>query len=107
MSGVQTTISFPIRKKCNFYGRKEDVVKEDFSNATAKHTSSTYIPTVKKIVILTSSESESDSDIENTRIEKHKRVSVVNRANSTASTPRRHKCSESDGITQTKYIIVT
>lgn len=97
MSGIQSTISFPIRKKCNFYGRKEDVAREDFSNATAKHISSTYIPTVRKIVTLTSSESESDSDIENTKVGKHKRVNVENRTNSTVSTPRRSQCSESDG----------
>ncbi|XP_014471614.1 PREDICTED: cell division control protein 6 homolog [Dinoponera quadriceps] len=63
---VQSTISFPIRKKWNFYGHKKDVVKEDFSEATAKGTPTRYTPTVKKIVTLISSESESDSDIENT-----------------------------------------
>ncbi|XP_072763322.1 cell division control protein 6 homolog isoform X2 [Anoplolepis gracilipes] len=95
MSGTQTTISFPIRKRCNFYGRKEDVVKEDFTNATARYTPSKYTPTVKKIVTLTSSESESDSDIENTT---EKRIIHVRRTDSANSTPRsrRRKCNELD-----------
>lgn len=95
MSGTQTTISFPIRKKCSFYGRKEDIAKEDFTNATARYTPSKYTPTVKKIVILTSSESESDSDIENTT-EKHNGIIGDRRADSADSTPRsrRRKCNE-------------
>lgn len=95
MSGTQTTISFPIRKKCSFYGRKEDIAKEDFTNATARYTPSKYTPTVKKIVTLTSSESESDSDIENTT-EKHNGIIGDRRADSADSTPRsrRRKCNE-------------
>ncbi|XP_070172804.1 cell division control protein 6 homolog isoform X1 [Polyergus mexicanus] len=93
MSGTQTTISFPIRKKCSFYGRKEDIAKEDFTDATARYTPSKYTPTVKKIVTLTSSESESDSDIENTT-EKHKGKIVDRRMDSADGTPRsrRRKC---------------
>ncbi|KYN34022.1 Cell division control protein 6 like protein [Trachymyrmex septentrionalis] len=91
MSGKQTTISFPIRKKSNFYGRKEEI-KEDFTNATAKDTPSRYIPTVKKIVTLTSSESESDSDIENTK-ERHK-ITRETRIENTGHTPRRRKCDD-------------
>ncbi|XP_026827321.1 cell division control protein 6 homolog [Ooceraea biroi] len=90
MSSVQSKISFPIRKKCNFYGRKEDVVKEDFSNATARETQSRYVPTVKKIVTLSSSESDSDSDIENAK-EKSKKIIPEKKTNSAISTPRRHK----------------
>ncbi|KAL6252152.1 hypothetical protein P5V15_000016 [Pogonomyrmex californicus] len=92
MSAAQLTIPFPVRKKCNFYGRKEEV-KEDFTNATARRTPGTsrYVPVVKKIVTLTSSESESDSDIENT-------TKVINerKIESAGSTPRRRKCNESD-----------
>ncbi|KAG5344014.1 CDC6 protein, partial [Acromyrmex charruanus] len=91
MSGKQTTISFPIRKKSNFYSRKEEV-KEDFTNATAKDTPSRYVPTVKKIVTLTSSESESDSDIENTK-ERHK-VPRERRIENAGHTPRRRKCDD-------------
>lgn len=100
MSTTQTSISFPIRKKCNFYGRKDDVVKEDFTNATARYTSSKYTPTVKKIVTLTSSESESESDIENSNTEEQKRIIDDRRTSSADSTPRsrRRKCSsELDG----------
>ncbi|KYM93090.1 Cell division control protein 6 like protein [Atta colombica] len=91
MSGKQTIISFPIRKKFNFYGRKEEV-KEDFTNATAKDTPSRYVPTIKKIVTLTSSESESDSDIENTK-KKHK-ITRERRIENTGHTPRRRKCDD-------------
>ncbi|KAL6424147.1 hypothetical protein ACFW04_009782 [Cataglyphis niger] len=95
MSGTQTTICFPIRKKCSFYGRKEDIAKEDFTNATARYTPSKYTPTVKKIVTLTSSESESDSDIENTT-EKYKKIIGDRRADNTDNTlrSRRRKCNE-------------
>jgi len=91
MSGTQTTISFPVRKKCNFYGRKEEV-KEDFTNATARDTSSRYVPIVKKIVTLTSSESESDSDIENAT-EKDK-ITRDRRTENAGNTPRRRKCDD-------------
>ncbi|GAB1868508.1 Cell division control protein [Camponotus japonicus] len=95
MSTTQTSISFPIRKKCNFYGRKDDVAKEDFTNATARYTPCKYTPTVKKIVTLTSSESESESDIENSRTEEQKRIIDDRRTSSLDNTPRsrRRKCS--------------
>ncbi|XP_024879785.1 cell division control protein 6 homolog [Temnothorax curvispinosus] len=93
MSGTQTTISFPVRKKCGFYGRKEEV-KEDFTNATARDTPSRYIPAVKKIVTLTSSESESDSDIENTT--KKPEVYRDRRTEDAGNTPRRRNCHEYD-----------
>lgn len=100
MTSVQTTIPFVVRKKCNFYGRKEDAVKEDFSDATARDTPSKYVPTVRKIVTLTSSsESESDSDIENST-QKDARKIVERKtegASPTVGTPRRRKYSESDG----------
>jgi len=94
MSGTQTTIPFTVRKKCSFYGRKEEA-KEDFTNATARDTLSRYVPTVKKIVTLTSSESESDSDIENTT-EKDK-ITRDRRIENASNTPRRRKCDELDG----------
>lgn len=94
MSGTQTIIAFPVRKKCGFYGRKEEA-KEDFTNATAVHTPSRYVPTVKKVVTLTSSESESDSDIENTT-EKHM-VTRDRRIENAGNTPRRRKCDKLDG----------
>lgn len=94
MSGTQTTINFPVRKKCSFYGRKEEA-KEDFTNATAVHTPSRYVPTVKKVVTLTSSESESDSDIENTKGKD--KVTRNSRIENASVTPRRRKCDKSDG----------
>ncbi|EFN69054.1 Cell division control protein 6-like protein [Camponotus floridanus] len=97
MSTTQTSISFPIRKKCSFYGRKDDVAKEDFTNATARYTPCKYTPTVKKIVTLTSSESESESesDIENSRTEEQHRIIDDRRPSSLDNTPRsrRRKCS--------------
>lgn len=104
MSGTQTTIPFPVRKKCNFYGRKDEA-KEDFTNATVKHTPSRYVPAVKKIVTLTSSESESDSDIENTTEER--RVTRDRRIDNAGNTPRRRKCDESHGniISQNLYFV--
>lgn len=101
MSGTQTTILFPVRKKCNFYGRKKEV-KEDFTNATARDTPSKYVPTVKKIVTLTSSESESDSDIENTT-EKCKGMRD-RRTENAGNTPRRRKCDKSNGKFMRKKI---
>ncbi|KAK1116848.1 hypothetical protein K0M31_018010 [Melipona bicolor] len=68
MTSVQTTIPFNVRKKCSFYGSKNNVTKEDFSNATARDSSYKYTPTVKKIITLSSSESDSDSDIENAKV---------------------------------------
>ncbi|KAG7207593.1 hypothetical protein KM043_009216 [Ampulex compressa] len=97
MTSVQTTIPFSIRKKCSFYGKKENVVVQDFSNATVRNSSSSYTPTVKKIVTLSSSESESDSDIENTL--KENGMKINSRENGlVVKTPRRiRKSSESDG----------
>lgn len=65
MTSIQTTLSFPVRKKISFYGNKQNIPKEDFSEATVKSTPTKYVPRVKKIVTLSSSESESDSDSEN------------------------------------------
>lgn len=93
---MQTTISFPIRKKCNFYGHKKDVVKEDFSEATAKSTPTRYTRTVKKIVTLISSESESESDIENTS-EAIARGTAESKTNNVAQTPARRKRDASNG----------
>lgn len=93
---AQTIISFPIRKKCNFYGHKKDVVKEDFSEATAKGTPSRYTPTVKKIITLVSSESESESDVENTIKGIAEEVSE-SKANNVAQTPTRRKRDSPNG----------
>lgn len=102
MSGKQTTIPFPVRKKLSFYGRKEEV-KEDFTNATARDTSSRYVSAVKKIVTLTSSESESDSDIEN--VTERRKIMRERRAKNAGGTPRRRKCDESEGkLAHTGYI---
>lgn len=61
---IQTTIPFAIRKK-SFYGNNDSTPKLDFSNASLQSTpSARYTPTVRKIVDI-SSESESDSDLEN------------------------------------------
>jgi len=92
---MQGTISFPIRKKYNFYNRKEDIVKEDFTYATARETQWRYVPVVKKIVTLTSSESESESDIENVT-EKRKKI-IHEKKTYSMSTPKRHGFNESDG----------
>lgn len=76
MSAVQRTIPFNVRKvnsRSSFYRKNESpVVKKDFSNATVrtKSSESNRTPTVKKVVVLTSSESESsDSDLENAIVE--------------------------------------
>lgn len=95
MSNMQNTIQFPIRKKCNFYG-KDDVVKENFSDARARCTLLKYTPVVKKIVTLSSSESDSDSDIENI-LEKQECVIDVGKIDSKVNSPRRRKCGKSDG----------
>lgn len=95
MKSVQTTISFNIRKKCSFYGTKNNVAKQDFSNATARESSYKYTPTVKKIITLSSSESDSDSDVENALVENNVKVCGKDAA---VNTPRRvRKYSESDG----------
>ncbi|XP_053983074.1 cell division control protein 6 homolog [Hylaeus volcanicus] len=69
MTSIQTKIPFNIRKKSSFYGIKNNVTKEDFTDATARQSSYTYTPRVKKIITLSSSESDSDSDVENASIE--------------------------------------
>ncbi|KAF7392950.1 cell division control protein 6 isoform X1 [Vespula maculifrons] len=92
MTSKQTTISFPIRKKCSFYGTKQNDTKEDFSNATVRSTPTKYIPTVKKIVTLSSSESESDSDSEN--VKTNKVNTKENRNNDGVKTPRRVRKSD-------------
>ncbi|XP_012278877.1 cell division control protein 6 homolog [Orussus abietinus] len=91
---VQTTIPFSIRKKCSFYGVKENTPKQDFTNATLKGVPSVrYTPTVKKLMTLSSSESETDSDIENSTLEENSR-SVKKMI---VGTPRRtRKASNSD-----------
>lgn len=91
---LQTTIPFVVRKNWNFYGRKE-VAKEDFSEATARDTPSKYVPTVKKIVTLSSSESDTDSDVENAKKETG-RIDE-RRIDNAIRTPKRRGCDESDG----------
>ncbi|XP_029048860.1 cell division control protein 6 homolog isoform X1 [Osmia bicornis bicornis] len=62
MSGIQTTIPFNVRKKCSFYGSKRNAIIQDFTDATARDSSYKYTPTVKKVITLSSSESDSDSE---------------------------------------------
>lgn len=93
ISNMQNTIQFPIRKKCNFYG-KSDVVKENFSDARARCTPVKYTPVVKKIVTLSSSESDSDSE---NVLEKQESVINEGKVGSKANSPRRRKCDKSDG----------
>lgn len=64
---IQTTIPFPVKKKCSFYSKKEiNLIQEDFENAALRSTpNNTYTPTTKKLMELSSSDSESDSDVEN------------------------------------------
>lgn len=96
MASIQTTIPFNVRKKCSFYGTKQNVTKVDYTNATVRDTSYKYTPTVKKVITLSSSESDSDSDIENVIIENN--VKVCGSA-TTISTPRcTRKSSESNGM---------
>lgn len=90
MTGVQMTIPFKITKKCSFYGTKNNVMKEDFSNATARDSSHKYTPSVKKIITLSSSESDSDSDVENTK--------VSDNAISVKTPQRMQNSTESDGM---------
>ncbi|XP_026673019.1 cell division control protein 6 homolog isoform X2 [Ceratina calcarata] len=95
MTSIQTTIPFTERKRCSFYGAKHKIEnKEDFTNATVRDSSYKYTPTVKKIITLSSSESDSDSDVENAIIKNNVKV-----CDHTAGiqTPRRtRKSSESD-----------
>lgn len=92
---MQTTIPFAERKRCSFYGTKRNIEKkEDFTNATIRDSSSKYTPTVKKIVTLSSSESDSDSDVENAIIKNNANV-LEHTAG--VQTPRRtRKSSESN-----------
>ncbi|CAL7935755.1 unnamed protein product [Xylocopa violacea] len=94
MTSIQTTIPFNVRKKCSFYGSKHNATKQDFTNVTARDSSYKYTPTVKKVITLSSSESESDSDLENTLIGNN--LKVCGNA-TTVQTPRRsRKSNESD-----------
>ncbi|XP_076243224.1 cell division cycle 6 [Calliopsis andreniformis] len=90
---VQTKLAFNIRKKSSFYGAKSNVPKEDFTNATARESTYKYVPTVKKVITLSSSESETDSDVENSLVENNVKICK----GKSVSTPRRvRKSSESD-----------
>ncbi|XP_031838552.1 cell division cycle 6 [Nomia melanderi] len=94
MTNVQTTIPFNIRKKCSFYGVKNNIVKEDFTNATARETSYKYTPTVKKLITFSSSESDSDSDVENSLVEDN--VKLHSKRAVVGSSRRVRKASGSD-----------
>lgn len=96
MSGIQTTIPFNVRKKCSFYGSKHNVIKQDFTDATARDSSYKYTPTVKKVITLSSSESDSDSDVENVLVENN--INSCDKG-TIIHTPRRtRKSSGSDGL---------
>ncbi|CAG5101744.1 Similar to CDC6: Cell division control protein 6 homolog (Homo sapiens) [Cotesia congregata] len=60
---IQATINFPSVKKLTFYGGKNEE-KQDFTNATVRNTPSSvrYVSKVKKIMTISSSESDGDSD---------------------------------------------
>ncbi|XP_044580124.1 cell division control protein 6 homolog isoform X2 [Cotesia glomerata] len=60
---IQATIKFPSVKKLTFYGGKNEE-KQDFTNATVRNTPSSvrYVSKVKKIMTISSSESDGDSD---------------------------------------------
>ena len=65
---IQTKIPFPTRKKSNnFYSHKNDLTKEDFHFESLK-TTSVLTPRTKKLMEL--SDSESDSDSENVLVNK-------------------------------------
>ncbi|KZC06886.1 PREDICTED: cell division control protein 6 homolog [Dufourea novaeangliae] len=103
MTSIQTTIPFNIRKKCSFYGTKSNVPKQDFTNATARETSYKYTSTVKKVITFSSSESESDSDVENSLVDSN--VKICGKG-TVARTPRRvrksSECEEGLGSTPPK-----
>ncbi|XP_076647745.1 cell division cycle 6 [Halictus rubicundus] len=94
MKSIQTTIPFSIRKKCSFYGTKNEMTKQDFTNATARETSYKYTPTVKKVITFSSSESDSDSDMENSLIKNN--VKVTGKCTAVRTPRRVRKSSESD-----------
>nr|XP_012149856.1 PREDICTED: cell division control protein 6 homolog isoform X2 [Megachile rotundata] len=85
MSGIQTTIPFTVRKKCSFYGSKNNVTKQDFTDATVRESSYKYTPTVKKVITLSSSESDSDSDVENVLVKNN--IKLCDK-DATVQTPR-------------------
>ncbi|XP_043259986.1 cell division control protein 6 homolog [Colletes gigas] len=96
MTNIQTKIPFNIRKKCSFYGTKNNISKQDFTDATARDSSNKYIPRVKKVITFSSSESESDSgsDVENALAENNAELRGKGR---TARTPQRtRKASKSN-----------
>ncbi|XP_043288269.1 cell division control protein 6 homolog [Venturia canescens] len=96
MMHVQPKLDFPIRKKSTFYGAKENSPTQDFTNATLRLTPSTrYTPKVKKIVaISSSSESDSDFDVENTD-SKNIKNTPRKRVNATRTPRRTRKISDS------------
>lgn len=85
MTSTQTTIQFAVKKKISFYAKKESVPKQDFTNATLRHTptSARNTASVKKIMTVSSSESECDSDTENFVVKPKIKI------NNSPRTPRR------------------
>ena len=96
MTSTQTTIPFNIRKQCSFYSLKKNTPQQEcFINASLRSTpNSTYTPTTKKLMVLSSSESESDSFTEN--VEK-KGFKVRAKTVSNPSTPKTGRKSRIDG----------
>ncbi|XP_076630215.1 cell division cycle 6 isoform X1 [Colletes latitarsis] len=105
MTDIQTKIPFNIRKKCSFYGTKNNISKQDFTDATARDSSNKYTPRVKKVITFSSSESESDSgsDVENALAANNAELCGKGR---TARTPQRtrkaSKSNEDDSSTSPK-----
>ncbi|XP_076630216.1 cell division cycle 6 isoform X2 [Colletes latitarsis] len=101
MTDIQTKIPFNIRKKCSFYGTKNNISKQDFTDATARDSSNKYTPRVKKVITFSSSESESDSgsDVENALAANNAELCGKGR---TARTPQRtRKASKSNDDSST------
>ncbi|XP_063980158.1 cell division control protein 6 homolog [Diachasmimorpha longicaudata] len=94
MASVQGKLPFQIRKKI-FYNTK-DKPQEDFTNATLRSTPTTrYIPTVKKLMTISSSESsDSESDTENIATMPRGKTPVNKKK---VTTPRRRRSSVSSG----------
>lgn len=95
-------------KKSNTDGRKKDVAEEELSEATVRCTPS-YIPKnfVEKLVIPTSSEPESDTDIENTteNVREADKIKIDKKeTNNTIGTLEHCRDDESDSESRDNYI---
>lgn len=95
-SKIQTTLNFREKKNINFYGKVDTTPKRDFTNATCSTPTTRYTPTVKKLMVCSSSESSSDSDSDTENVNKK---SSKRSTKEILNTPRRtRKSSSSEGI---------